>query len=48
MFKDRMKQNLRPAGSTTSEQSQLPTSLQLGLDTRVTAATRNSSQFTLQ
>jgi flagellar basal-body rod protein FlgG len=48
VFEDLMYQNLRPAGAATSEQSQLPTGLQLGLGTRVAAATRNFSQGTLQ
>ncbi len=48
LFEDLMYQNLRPAGAATSEQSQLPTGLQLGLGTRVAATTRNFSQGTLQ
>ncbi len=48
LFEDLMYQNMRPAGAATSEQSQLPTGLQLGLGTRVAAATRNFSQGTLQ
>jgi flagellar basal-body rod protein FlgG len=48
VFEDLMYQNLRPAGAATSEQSQLPTGLQVGLGTRVAASTRNFSQGTLQ
>ena len=48
VFEDLMYQNLRPAGAATSEQSQLPTGLQLGLGTRVAATTRNFGQGTLQ
>jgi flagellar basal-body rod protein FlgG len=48
LFEDLMYQNMRPAGAATSDQSQLPTGLQLGLGTRVAAATRNFSQGTLQ
>jgi flagellar basal-body rod protein FlgG len=48
LFEDLMYQNLRPAGAATSDQTQLPTGLQVGLGTRVAAATRNFSQGTLQ
>jgi len=48
LFEDLMYQNLRQAGANTSEQSQLPTGLQVGLGTRVVATTRNFSQGTLQ
>ncbi|MBL8362298.1 MAG: flagellar basal-body rod protein FlgG [Rubrivivax sp.] len=48
VFEDLMYQNIRPAGAATSEQSQLPTGLQLGLGTRVAATTRNFNQGTLQ
>ena len=48
LFEDLMYQNLRPAGAATSDQSQLPTGLQVGLGTRVAAATRNFGQGTLQ
>jgi flagellar basal-body rod protein FlgG len=48
LFEDLMYQNMRPAGAATSDQSQLPTGLQLGLGTRVAATTRNFSQGTLQ
>ena len=46
-FEDLMYQNLRPAGSASSEQSQLPTGLQVGLGVKVAASTRNFSQGTL-
>lgn len=42
-----MYQNLRQSGSATSEQSQLPTGLQLGLGVRAAATTRNFSQGSL-
>jgi flagellar basal-body rod protein FlgG len=42
-----MYQNLRPAGAATSEQSQLPTGLQVGLGVRVAASTRNFGQGAL-
>ena len=48
LFEDLMYQNLRPAGAATSDQSQLPTGLQVGLGSRVAAATRSFSQGTLQ
>lgn len=48
VFEDLMYQNLRPAGSATSEQTQLPTGLQVGLGVRTAASTRNFSQGTLQ
>jgi len=47
VFEDLMYQNLRPAGSSTSEQSQLPTGLQVGLGVRAAASTRNFSQGAL-
>jgi len=47
VFEDLMYQNLRQAGSATSEQSTLPTGLQLGLGVRVAATSRNFSQGTL-
>jgi flagellar basal-body rod protein FlgG len=47
-FEDLMYQSLRPAGSSTSEQNQLPTGLQVGLGVRAAATTRNFSQGTLQ
>ena len=48
VFEDLMYQNLRPAGAATSEQSQLPTGLQVGLGVRAAASTRNFSLGTLQ
>lgn len=48
LFEDLMYQNLRPAGAATSDQSQLPTGLQLGLGTRVAATSRHFGQGTLQ
>ncbi len=48
VFEDLMYQNLRPAGSATSEQSTLPTGLQVGLGVRTAASTRNFAQGTLQ
>jgi len=47
VFEDLMYQSLRPAGGATSEQSQLPTGLQVGLGTRVAATSRNFAQGTL-
>ena len=46
-FEDLMYQNLRAAGAATSEQSQLPTGLQVGLGVRAAATTRNFSQGAL-
>jgi flagellar basal-body rod protein FlgG len=48
VFEDLMYQNLRQAGAATSEQSTLPTGLQIGLGVRAAATTRNFSQGTLQ
>jgi flagellar basal-body rod protein FlgG len=48
VFEDLMYQNLRPAGSATSEQSQLPTGLQVGLGVRAAATSRNFAQGSLQ
>ncbi len=48
VFEDLMYQNLRAAGAATSDQSQLPTGLQVGLGVRVVANTRNFSQGSLQ
>ena len=47
-FEDLMYQNLRSAGSNSSEQSQLPTGLQVGLGVRVAASTSNFSQGSMQ
>ncbi len=48
VFEDLMYQNLRPAGAATSEQSTLPTGLQVGLGVRAAGTTRNFSQGNLQ
>lgn len=48
VFEDLMYQNLRQTGAASSEQTVLPTGLQVGLGTRVAATTRNFSQGTLQ
>jgi flagellar basal-body rod protein FlgG len=47
VFEDLMYQTLRAAGAPTSEQSQLPTGLQVGLGVRAAATTRNFAQGTL-
>ena len=48
VFEDLMYDNLRSAGAASSDQTQLPTGLQVGLGTRVSASTRNFSQGNLQ
>lgn len=48
VFEDLMYQNLRPAGAASSEQSQLPTGLQVGMGSRAAATTRNFAQGSLQ
>ena len=48
VFEDLMYQNLRQAGAATSDQTQLPTGLQVGLGTRAVATSRNLSQGNLQ
>ncbi|HSW05099.1 flagellar hook-basal body complex protein, partial [Aquabacterium sp.] len=48
VFEDLMYQNLRQAGANTSEQSTLPTGLQMGLGTRAVGMARNFSQGNLQ
>ena len=48
VFEDLMYQNLRQAGANSSEQTQLPTGLQVGLGTRAVATSRNFSQGNLQ
>ncbi|MDP1900673.1 MAG: flagellar basal-body rod protein FlgG [Rubrivivax sp.] len=48
VFEDLMYQNLRSAGAASSEQSQLPTGLQIGLGSRAAATTRNFNQGSLQ
>lgn len=48
VFEDLMYQNLRQVGSNSSEQSQLPTGLQIGLGVRTVATSRSFSQGNLQ
>lgn len=48
VFEDLMYQNLRQAGANTTEQTTLPTGLQVGLGTRAVATSRNFSQGNLQ
>jgi flagellar basal-body rod protein FlgG len=48
VFEDLMYQNLRQAGSATSDQSLLPTGLQVGLGVRAAGTTRNFGQGALQ
>ncbi len=48
VFEDLMYQNLRQVGSSTTEQSQLPTGLHLGLGVRTVATSRNFAQGTVQ
>jgi len=48
VFEDLMYQNLRQTGSNSSEQTQLPTGLQVGLGVRTVATSRQFSQGTLQ
>ena len=48
VFEDLMYQNLRQVGSNTSEQSTLPTGLQVGLGVRTVATSRTFSQGSLQ
>ena len=47
VFEDLMYQNLRQAGANSSEQTQLPTGLQVGLGVRAAATTRNFTQGAL-
>jgi flagellar basal-body rod protein FlgG len=47
VFEDLMYQNVRQTGAASSDQSNLPTGLQLGLGVRTAATTRNFSQGTL-
>jgi flagellar basal-body rod protein FlgG len=47
VFEDLMYQNLRQAGAASSEQSQLPTGLQIGLGVRAAATSRNFMQGSL-
>ena len=48
VFEDLMYQNMRQAGAASSEQTELPTGLQVGLGTRAVATARNFSQGNLQ
>jgi flagellar basal-body rod protein FlgG len=48
VFEDLMYQNLRQVGASRSEQSQLPTGLQLGLGVRTVATSRSFAQGNLQ
>ena len=48
VFEDLMYQNLRQAGANTTEQTTLPTGLQVGLGTRAVATSRNFTQGSLQ
>jgi len=48
VFEDLMYQNLRQAGANTSEQTTLPTGLQVGLGTRAVATSRTFTQGNLQ
>ena len=48
VFEDLIYQNLRQAGAASSDQTQLPTGLQVGLGTRAVATARNFSQGNLQ
>ncbi len=47
-FEDLMYQTLRPAGAASTDQTTLPTGLQVGLGVRVSSSTRNFAQGTLQ
>ena len=48
VFEDLMYQNLRQVGSNTSDQTQLPTGLHLGLGVRTVAPSRSFAQGTIQ
>jgi flagellar basal-body rod protein FlgG len=48
VFEDLMYQNMRQSGAASSEQTQLPEGLQLGLGVRPVATSRNVSQGNLQ
>ena len=48
VFEDLLYQNMRQAGAQSSQQTALPTGLQLGTGTRVVATSRNYSQGNLQ
>jgi flagellar basal-body rod protein FlgG len=47
VFEDLLYQNMRQAGASSSEQTQLPTGLQLGTGVRTVATSRNFSQGSL-
>ena len=48
VFEDLIYQNLRQVGSNSTEQSQLPTGLQIGLGVRTVATSRSFAQGSLQ
>jgi len=48
VFEDLMYQNLRQVGANSTEQSQLPTGLQVGLGVRTVSTTRSFAQGSLQ
>ena len=48
VFEDLIYQNLRQSGAASSEQTQLPTGLQVGLGTRAVASARDFGQGSLQ
>jgi len=48
VFEDLMYQNLRQSGASSSEQTQLPSGLQVGLGTRAVATSRDFSQGGMQ
>lgn len=48
VFEDLMYQNLRQVGASSTEQSQLPTGLQVGLGVRTVATSRSFAQGSLQ
>jgi flagellar basal-body rod protein FlgG len=48
VFEDLMYQNLRQSGASSTDQTVLPTGLQVGLGTRAVATSRNFSQGSLQ
>ena len=48
VFEDLMYQNLRQVGAATTDQSQLPTGLHLGLGVRTVATSRSFAQGTVQ
>ena len=48
VFEDLMYQNMRQVGSSSSQQSQLPTGLQVGLGVRTVATQRSFTQGSLQ